>query len=291
MLAILKLLFNLALAWVVLTFILRLYEWRNLTPAERGDVGERLAPWLAGTIGVCWEFFTTMVVIFLTPFGWFDTDPDDLPPVNERPIIFVPGLLGNRAAFWMFKRYFNKRGHAFLFTVNLGPYNGSLRHFSSLVGERVNEVLAKTGQSKVDLVAHGVGGMAARLYVKTVGQDKVANLVTFGTAHQGSRLAVLLGGRANHEIRPGDPFLKELNADVAAELNQGPRYVNIFSSFDNVILPPINAMLPGGENHRLEYLGHTALFFSSQVREICGRVIDGEPTPHPLTYHSEFPNE
>ncbi len=279
-------------AWllaVLATYLLRYYEWRNLTPEQRGETDERLAPWFTATVAVLWEYLTSLAVLVLVPFGWLDNDPERrFQDETERPILFVPGLIETRTAFLVLRRFFRRRGHAALFTLNLGPVNGSLETLSELIAERVDEIRAQTGKSQVDLICHGVGGVAARLFVRNGGADKVGVLLTIGSPHRGSRLAVLFSGRLARELGPGSRVLPELNES----LPEGPRYVNVFSSFDSLILPATNGELSGAENHRLEYLGHTALLFSSEVQTVCGRVIDGPPTAtQPREFHAEYPNE
>lgn len=281
-----------ALAAVVITYILRFYEWRNVPENERPADEERLAPWLAGTLALFWEYFTTVAVILLYPAGWIMTDNrrrDHRP--GERPVLLVPGFLGNEGAFLWLKHYLEHRGHGSIFTVDLGPSRAGLKHFAALIADRVDEILVQTGEAKVDLVCHGLGGLAARLYVSGEGAAKVATCVTIATPHRGTKLAVLLRGRAAREMHPSSPVIAQLAAGAEALKATGVRFVNIYSTFDNWVLPPVQAVLAGAENHVLHYLGHSALFFSDQVGSLCARALRSEkPAPPAANYSTEFPN-
>jgi triacylglycerol lipase len=89
-----------------------------------------------------------------------------------------------------------------------------------------------TGKSKVILVAHSLGGLAARTYIQGIGLNRagatmayghdVAALIMISTPHQGSVLANLSGrpeaqactlaDTANlRDLQPASPFLADLN--------------------------------------------------------------------------------
>ena len=285
------LLLQILLLVILGSFLLRYYEWRGLPAEVRGETGERLAPWLTGTLAVLWEFVTSLSVLLLIPVGWFDRDPDHRMDSDDRPILFIPGLIETRSAFIVLKRYFQRRGHrGGLFTVNLGPLNATLPYLAGLIDDRVDEIRAQTGKDKVDLICHGVGGLAARMYVKGRGADKIHTLITIGSPHQGTRLSVLFSGRLGRDIAPDAAAIRELNEDIAHEIKTGPTYLNIYSTFDNTILPPTLAELPGAVNYRLEYIGHTALLFSPEVRTICGRALHGSSTQG-AEFHAEYPDD
>ena len=282
---------QLALAAVIITYVLRLYEWRNLPASERLEDEERLAPWLAGTLALLWEYFTSVAVILLYPIGWFMTGGKQARGATDRPILFVPGFFGNEAAFLWLKHYLERRGHPTTYTVDLGPSRAGLKHFAALIADRVDEIRAETGAPKVDLICHGLGGLAARMYLAGGGAAHVATCVSIATPHRGTKLAVLLAGKAARDMHPGSAAIASLAAGIAAEQAAGVKFVNIYSSFDNWVLPPVQAELPGAENHVLHYLGHTALFFSEQVGAICTRAVSAVPASKPTTnYSTEFPN-
>lgn len=52
--------------------------------------------------------------------------------------------------------------------------------------EKINAVLLETNASKVDIVAHSMGGLVAKKYIADNGGDKIDNLIFIGTPHLGA---------------------------------------------------------------------------------------------------------
>lgn len=71
--------------------------------------------------------------------------------------------------------------------------NGSLEDNASCVAKRIDEVLAKTGGKKVNIIAHSKGGLESRYIISTMGYgDRIASLTTISTPHHGSKTVDLL---------------------------------------------------------------------------------------------------
>jgi len=128
----------------------------------------------------------------------------------------------------------------------------------------VNEVLASTGASKVDLVGHSQGGMMPRYYIDFLGGDsKVDKLVALAPSNNGTTLDGLAtlgddlgllepGGfltsvcEACAEQDVGSSFLANLSA--GGETVSSVDYTVIETDADEVITPYTNAFLPAGPN-------------------------------------------
>jgi len=61
----------------------------------------------------------------------------------------------------------------------------SIDTYAVRLKELVDTVLYKTGNDKIVIVAHSMGGLVARRYMQLFGEEKVAKLITIGTPHQG----------------------------------------------------------------------------------------------------------
>ncbi|MGB8815827.1 MAG: alpha/beta fold hydrolase [Minisyncoccia bacterium] len=55
-----------------------------------------------------------------------------------------------------------------------------------LLKNKIDTVLAETGMSKVDIIAHSMGGLVAQKYVADEGGDKIDKLIFIGTPHLGA---------------------------------------------------------------------------------------------------------
>jgi hypothetical protein len=54
------------------------------------------------------------------------------------------------------------------------------------LNEKVKEVKQKTSSDKVDIIAHSMGGLIAKLYIKKYGQNSVDKFIDIGTPHLGA---------------------------------------------------------------------------------------------------------
>ncbi|MFC5970502.1 lipase family alpha/beta hydrolase [Halomarina salina] len=137
---------------------------------------------------------------------------------GDEPILLVHGYGDTGAMPWWrtLERRFADRGYPndAVETLSLGVPGLTLdspRRYASRIGDRV-EALRDRYDSRVDVVAHSMGGLGARWYVERGGGAAfVDDLVTLGTPHQGTTLAYTQptpGGRA---MTPDSEFLETLN--------------------------------------------------------------------------------
>jgi triacylglycerol esterase/lipase EstA (alpha/beta hydrolase family) len=129
----------------------------------------------------------------------------------------------------------------------------------------VNQVLASTKTSKLDLVGHSQGGMMPRYYIKDLGgAAKVDKLVALAPSNNGTTLDgltvlaqdldalepvngfLVAGCAACVEQEEGSSFLTGLNA--GGETVAGVGYTVIESTGDEVVTPYTNAFLPAASN-------------------------------------------
>lgn len=135
----------------------------------------------------------------------------------------------------------------------------SLSTTAASLGPVVDEVLARTGATRVDLVGHSQGGLTARDYVKNHGGSaKVDKIVTLGTPHYGTALAnlatlVTLGTCLNIQgcldMAQGSSYLNALNA--GPDVISPTRIVSIRTMNDEVVFPVSNAVVNDGATNVL----------------------------------------
>lgn len=136
----------------------------------------------------------------------------------------------------------------------LGDINANAQRLANTVAS----VRARTGAAKVDLVAHSMGGLVSRTYVKNLGgSTKVDSLITMGTPHYGTDLAVIakfltfgscVGITACNQMARGSSFLASLNAgdDTIGSV----RYTAIATKVDEIVFPYSTAFLANDGNIR-----------------------------------------
>lgn len=249
--------------FVALTFAVA-WWFRSQAPAELR----------IGTMGVLKLFgeelgATLLLYLVLFPLErWFEQGP--LRQSADRhgsPVLLIHGFFCNRAYWWPMKRFLRSRGFDDLFTLDLEPLLGSIEGFARQVAARVEQIQRSTGARQIILVAHSMGGLAARCYVQRYGgADAVAKLITLGSPHHGTEHARLVGGEDVRQMRPGSRWLGKLNE---GESQPAPVPItSIYSCQDNIIAPQTSPVLSHAKNIPLAGVGHLAMTFSKQVQRL-----------------------
>lgn len=115
------------------------------------------------------------------------------PKSTRFPIVLHHGFLGFDRIFAI-DYFFGVRkaladsGYS-VHATTVAPVN-TIAFRASQLAQQIDEILEETGASKVNLIAHSMGGLDARYLISSLGYgDKVASLTTIATPHQGSLVA------------------------------------------------------------------------------------------------------
>jgi triacylglycerol lipase len=133
--------------------------------------------------------------------------------------------------------------HPELEVVSFEDPVGSNRDHARELAEAIARVQTRTGAHRVDIVAHSMGGLATRYYLKNGGGQVVRRVVFVASPHRGTWLAHLAWGQGGIEMKPGSLFLLEL--DQVRGVPFGVEALTIRSSVDLHIIPPESAILEG----------------------------------------------
>jgi triacylglycerol esterase/lipase EstA (alpha/beta hydrolase family) len=147
--------------------------------------------------------------------------------------------------------------------IDLEPVAGSIDDYVPLIEERVQALLAATGAARIAIVAHSMGGLAARAWMRSHGSARVARLITLGTPHHGTALARFGPGANAVQMRRDGPWLRELAAAEGPEVRA--RIVSIYTHHDNIVAPQDSSVLPGARNIAFGGVGHVALGSNPRV--------------------------
>jgi triacylglycerol esterase/lipase EstA (alpha/beta hydrolase family) len=209
---------------------------------------------------------------------------------HPYPVILVHGTLANEAFSWQALSPMLVNAGYCVYAFNYGANGSTLGHFYGLTdiaasaGElstEVNNVLAATKATKVDLVGHSQGGMMPRYYIKNLGgAAKVNMLVGLAPSNHGTTLdglnalvndltilgvpaASLLGCvSCTQQIVPSS-FITALNSGT--ETPSGPKYVVIESRYDEVVTPYTSAFLSGSNVQNILLQNQCAIDFSDHI--------------------------
>jgi hypothetical protein len=196
-------------------------------------------------------------LVSLTLLAPARTEARALPDDGHRVVIFVHGLGGKPGNFVAMDAYFRARGRKRTYAFAL-PSNGDLPELAEALRAYVAAVAAVNeleGGARIDVVAHSMGGLVARLALEDeTTRARVATLVTMGTPHAGTHLARFGDTERTRSLRPGSPVLTRLEAQVP--WRAPPRLVALHSDADMMLLPAAAACLDGAENVAINGLSH-----------------------------------
>lgn len=241
---------------LVLSFSIAWFDRINSDPAVAEQRRHALAVKLLLT-----EFFCLLLTLLLRPLGWLPVRMAS-GTTRQTPVILLHGLFQNRSCLLLLQWRLRAAGFDRVISVNT-PLWRDLESLVDTVATTVEAVRQATGQEKVHLVGHSMGGILARCYLQLRGgAPQVASCVTLGAPHRGSKLAPFAVSRLGRSLLPGSELLSRLNA---APLPAGVNFTAIYSRHDNIIVPMESARLAGADNIELAEIGHASLLFSAQA--------------------------
>ncbi len=193
--------------------------------------------------------------------------------VHPRAVVLVHGTWENRYDNWSWMAPRLKDAGYCVFALNYGDDDNSLlgmppaikatgdiRRSAHELADFIDDVLAATGTSEVDIVAHSQGGPLARWYLRFLGgTSKVGRLIMLGATNHGTTLSglatlgdalnVAIGvepviGTAGIQQRKGSEFIRALNA--GGDTEPGISYTVIATRYDEVSTPYADTFLTAG---------------------------------------------
>jgi triacylglycerol esterase/lipase EstA (alpha/beta hydrolase family) len=128
----------------------------------------------------------------------------------------------------------------------------------------------------VAIVAHSMGGLVARAWMRDHGTAALARLITLGTPHHGTALARFGLGRNAVQMRTGSAWLRLLSAgeDPAARA----LVTSLYTHHDNIVSPRESGHLPGARNLEFGGVGHVALGSNPRVLAAVMQELAALPT-------------
>ena len=176
-----------------------------------------------------------------------------VPQDQLGPVLLVPGYGGRTASLDPLAAVLRGEGRDVTVVSLVGDGTGDLDEQADHLAEVADEVLRTSGAPSVDVVGYSAGGVVVRLWVRDHGGDAQARRVlTLGSPQHGTSVAALgaevAGGcpTACEQLLPDSALLRRLNA--GDETPEGPAWVTVRSSADQVVTPTASAALDGALN-------------------------------------------
>ncbi|MEH0820544.1 MULTISPECIES: lipase family alpha/beta hydrolase [unclassified Micromonospora] len=207
---------------------------------------------------------------------------------NANPVIVVGGLIGVSIAYEPIAARLRADGFRVSIFQIPGLGFGDIRESARAFKTYVDQVRARTGAAKVDLVAHSEGGLVSRWYVKFLGgADAVGRYVSLGSPQQGTYAANILkfvglgncaGIIACQQMSIGSDLLTALNDgdDTPGAI----RWATVRTWQDELVWPIANAALADGSTNvliqsacPLRLVGHLSLILDGTTYTVVRQVL------------------
>jgi len=186
-------------------------------------------------------------------------------PLKHDPILFVHGYGGAKENFCTMIGGFRSAGWSDneLYGYDYSVVN-SFATDAEEIRSQVDAILARTGATKVDIIAHSAGSVSSRYYIKNLGGDtKVDAWVSLAGPNHGTDDANNCSFTPCVELRLGSAFLAALNS---GDETPGPvRYATWWSPCDETINPDSSVLLAGASNNQTSCLAHFNLLIDPLV--------------------------
>jgi triacylglycerol esterase/lipase EstA (alpha/beta hydrolase family) len=228
--------------------------------------------WLQTCRLILQEFRATMwSSSWSMPFQAFDKHIATRP--TELPVLLVHGY-GCNSGYWQSMSKALAKACITHYAIDLEPVFGSIDDYAAVIHRAAEALCAETSRQKIVIVAHSMGGLATRAYLRDYGNAHVAKAITLGTPHHGTALARHGVGVNTAQMRwiadgahgMSSEWLQQLRAcedDTVRAL-----FVSIYSHHDNIISPQTSSHLPGAKNIQLRGIGHVTLALHPEVQAI-----------------------
>lgn len=201
------------------------------------------------------------------------------PDSRHPPVLLLHGY-GCNSGYWTHLTPLLDAARISHATLDLEPITGDIDDYVPLVQRAVEQLCARAGADRLVIVAHSMGGLVARAWLRRHGSARLARLVTLGTPHHGTCLASFGVGRNAAQMRRAgkaegleSDWLRALAAGESAATRA--LVTSIYSHHDNIVAPQTSSFLPGAHNIEMGGVGHVALGRNRRVlacvmRQVCG---------------------
>ncbi len=223
----------------------------SLAPARRRLV---LGVWAAVL-----ALLVVAVAASLAGRGDSGADPRAVPQDQPGPVLLVPGYGGSTSGLALLAGRLRNQGKDVEVLSLPDNGQGDLMAQADVLAAAADAAIERTGAASVDVVGYSAGGVVARLWLSQAGAGApVRRLVSLGAPQHGTALAslgALFAGQcptACQQLDPASDLLARLNAGSGSEAPEGPVSVSLWTSLDQVVIPPESAVLAGALNIQIQ---------------------------------------
>lgn len=218
--------------------------------------------------GYLTSLFSLFLVIATFPMGVFANRRkaplrgDDRP---APPVLLVHGVYHNSSAWFLLRIFLERAGFTRIRAWHYPSFRPSFDELAGRLVEEIRELARAFPGEKILLVGHSMGGLLIRTALSDPTVAAVAGaVVTLGTPHQGTKLAVFAVGRPARSLGYRCPLIEKIKTlPFPQEL---PRLA-LYSPVDDMVLPN-SAGVPEGSSWPAEMtapVGHLCLIYHPSI--------------------------
>jgi triacylglycerol lipase len=200
-----------------------------------------------------YAYLCSQSLVYLPFRIFFHTNTErGLGPATGEVIVLQHGYAHNGAVWFGTARALEKLGYR-VYALDQ-PMFAPIDVMADRLAARIEDIVKATGESQITLIAHSMGGLIARAYLRGHGGARVKKLITIGSPHNGTHHAYLAGGTNGRQMRPGNSWLASL-----AKMRVSVPFTSIYSVHDTIISPQDSSRMSEATNIELTNIGHVSM--------------------------------
>jgi pimeloyl-ACP methyl ester carboxylesterase len=187
------------------------------------------------------------------------------------PVLLIHGY-GCNSGYWHAMSKAMMHENITHYAVDLEPMLADIDDYVPIVHQAVQSLCRETGHDRIIIVAHSMGGLVVRAFLRVHGTAHIAKVITLGTPHNGTGLANFGIGLNSRQMTWTHGEERGVASDWLRELQKSENdsvrglFVSIYSHHDNIVSPQTSSHLTGATNIELHGVGHVALAFDHTVQ-------------------------
>ena len=247
-------------AWLALPLLI-LWVWTAKLTLHSRPQGLSGWVWWRAIAGETWAIYRLLV----WAMPWVRAKAQMLQAGTQNqhlPVLLVHGYCCNHGVWRDVAPRLQALGHTVL-AINLEPFFCSIDDYALQVEQAVAQLRAQTGQQRVALVGHSMGGLVIRAWMRAYGDAQVAVAVTLGSPHPGTQITPHAKLANARQMVWANDWLQALQASESPQRRALLRLA--LTAQDAIVFPQTAQSLPGVDTQVFSGIGHLQLCTDARV--------------------------
>ncbi len=247
-------------AWFALPLLI-LWVWTAKLTLHSRPQGLSGWVWWRAIAGETWAIYRLLV--WAMPWGRTHSQMLQAGAQDQQlPVLLIHGYCCNHGVWRDVAPRLQVLGHTVL-AINLEPFFCSIDDYAPQVEQAVAQLRAQTGQQRVALVGHSMGGLVIRAWMRAYGDAQVAVAVTLGSPHQGTQITPHAKLANARQMVWANDWLQALQASESPQRRALLRLA--LTAQDAIVFPQTAQSLPGVDAQVFSGIGHLQLCTDARV--------------------------